>query len=220
MAFWVLALETSGPQGSVALWDAETRTGAQEALPHAFRHAEDLPGRIQSLLSRFHVGFPQISLVSVVRGPGYFTALRVGIAYAKALWLAHQVPVVAPTSLEVLAYSLARPSQRVVPVINAQRGQVYYAVYLNRRLEAGPAVARPEDLAPQYPDALFVGPGLRVFPKGLSVSRGPDVYPPAQAVAQHGWELYQTQGPVDAVTLDPLYIRDPDAVRRRRGADH
>ena len=219
MAFWVLAIETSGPQGGVALWDAETGTGSQEILPQAFRHAEDLPGRIQSLMDRLEVTFPRLSLVSVVRGPGYFTALRVGIAYAKALWLAHRVPVVAPTSLEVLAREAEEASRPVVPVINAQRGQVYYAVYQDGTLKAGPAVARPQDLAARYAEALFVGPGLAVFPEGLSVRKGTDAYPSPLQVAQVGWTLYQRQGAEDVLKLEPLYIRDPDAVRLRRRAN-
>ncbi len=219
MAFWILALETSGPRGGVALWNAESETGAEEILQEPFRHAEELPGRIQTLYERFGVKASNLDLVAVVRGPGYFTALRVGVAYAKALWLAHGVPLVAPTGLEVLAFEAGEGPEPVVSVINAQRKQVYYAVYQNGQLVEGPGVARPEALLKRYPGARFVGPGLALFP-GAPAEPAP--YPSPLAVARWGWQLYRQQGPADAVLLEPLYIRDPDALQRlrQRSSDH
>ncbi len=211
----MLALETSGPLGGVALWEAESHRGLEAGLSQPFRHAEDLPDRIQSLLAEAGVGFSHLALVAVVRGPGYFTALRVGLSYAKALWLAHRVPLVAPTSLEVLASAADPDADLVVPVINAQRQQVYYAVYRQGRRVAGPGVASPRDLADRYARALFLGPGLALF-SGVSLQhRGSEADPAPLAVARLGWQQFQRSGAVDAITLDPLYIREPDAVRRR-----
>ena len=217
MPGWVLAIETSGPLGGAALWHPESHRGAEASLKEPFRHAEDLPGLVQGLLDRFGVGFADLALVAVVRGPGYFTALRVGVAYAKALWLARRVPVVAPTGLEVLAFEASEAGAReVVPVINAQRGQVYYAVYRDLKCREGPAVARPEALARKFPEARFVGPGLALFPDDLPVARGPAAYPSPLAVARWGWRRFQEAGATDAVPLEPLYIREPDAVRLRQ----
>ena len=67
--------------------------------------------------------------VAVDRGPGLFTGLRVGLATARAIAAARASPGVGVTSLEALAHACRRRTGLLVPVVDARRGEVYWALY-------------------------------------------------------------------------------------------
>ena len=62
-------------------------------------------------------------------GPGLFTGMRVGLAAGKALALALRVPMIGISSLDLLAFPHRRSDRVVVPVIDARKGEVFYAMY-------------------------------------------------------------------------------------------
>ena len=67
--------------------------------------------------------------VAVDVGPGLFTGLRVGLATARAIATARNIPTAGVTSLEALAHPHRRRAGLVAAVVDARRGEVYSAVY-------------------------------------------------------------------------------------------
>ena len=65
--------------------------------------------------------------VAVDIGPGLFTGLRVGLATARTIATARGIPAVGVTSLEALAHPHRRRPGTLVPVVDARRGEVYWA---------------------------------------------------------------------------------------------
>jgi tRNA threonylcarbamoyl adenosine modification protein YeaZ len=98
----VLAIESATDAAGVALADA-VGTLAQETLGRGRRHAETIAPAIRSCCQIAGVTLSQVEAVVVDVGPGLFTGLRVGVGTAKALAYALGVPLVAVSSLDVLA---------------------------------------------------------------------------------------------------------------------
>jgi tRNA threonylcarbamoyladenosine biosynthesis protein TsaB len=110
----LLAIDTCGPTGSVALGQlvggelhilGETSLGGQ-------RPSETLVASVCELLSMAEVPLAHLGAIVAVNGPGGFTGVRVGLAAVKGLAEAAQIPVVAVSRLEVLAAKAGVPSDR------------------------------------------------------------------------------------------------------------
>lgn len=99
-------------------------------LAHSKRsHGEMLVPMIQAVLAEAEMSIADIGLVAVDCGPGRYTGLRVGIATAAALAYARSLPVVAVSSTELLAFGARKFCGNIVPVIDARRGEAFFAIY-------------------------------------------------------------------------------------------
>ena len=95
----VLSLDTSGPVVGVALSNRYRSVSWEHRIT---RNADVfLAERTQSLIARERSWFPQPDVIMVSIGPGAFTSLRVGVAFALGLAFSYQVPVLPVSSLEV-----------------------------------------------------------------------------------------------------------------------
>lgn len=99
-------------------------------LAHSERsHGEMLAPMIQAVLAEAEMSIADIGLVAVDCGPGRYTGLRVGIATAAALAYARSLPVVAVGSTELLAFGARKFCGNIVPVVDARRGEAFFAIY-------------------------------------------------------------------------------------------
>ena len=127
----ILGIESASDQCGCALANedgviAETRL----ALPR--RHAEALAPQMRFVCEQAGVALADIEAVAVDHGPGLYTGLRAGLATAKAAAAALAIAVVPVGSLEALAYgaaAVARPGETVLSVLDARRGEVFWAWY-------------------------------------------------------------------------------------------
>ncbi len=130
----VLAIESATDAAGVALAD-EGGIIVQSTLSRGRRHAETIAPAIEYCCATAGLALAQLDAVVVDVGPGLFTGLRVGVGTAKALAYALALPVVALTSLEVLAravsQSMPSPARdvRIIPVLDARRGEVVSAEF-------------------------------------------------------------------------------------------
>lgn len=92
-------------------------------------HGEMLAPMIQAVLAEAEMSIADIDLIAVDCGPGRYTGLRVGIATAAALAYARSLPVAAVSSTELLAFGARKFNGYIVPVVDARRGEVFYAIY-------------------------------------------------------------------------------------------
>ena len=92
-------------------------------------HGEMLAPMVQAVLTEAEMTIDDIGLVAVDCGPGRYTGLRVGIATAAALAYARSLPVVAVGSTELLAFGARKFCGNIVPVVDARRGEAFFAVY-------------------------------------------------------------------------------------------
>ena len=111
---------------------------AQESADLGRRQAAELPLMAERVLAAAGMAFADIGLTAVTSGPGYFTGIRVGAAYAAALAYGLGVRIVPVSSLEMLASShpafsagtfSEEPEGEVLAVVYAGRGFVYAASF-------------------------------------------------------------------------------------------
>jgi tRNA threonylcarbamoyladenosine biosynthesis protein TsaB len=210
----VLAIVTATPQVSVAIGEPGGPVVASLRLAQGRRHGEVLAPAIESLTRLAGVGLDDVSMVAVDAGPGLFTGLRVGVATAKALASALCVPLVAASSLDLLAQPHRDTGLDVASVVDARRGEVFWALY--RSSEEGmlavseASVATPERLAAALgPDVLLTGDGARRYESllaGFRIAREQFDHPSADALVQ----MAAARPAVAPEKVTPIYIRGAD----------
>lgn len=127
----LLALETTGRSGSVAILRT-THAGIvceTEVLEADVGSAKTLAPAIDRLLSRLAIDVTELSAIALLTGPGSFTGLRVGVATAKAMAYALKIPAIEIDTLDVIASQIVPDQPAVHVVLDAYRGQVFYASY-------------------------------------------------------------------------------------------
>ncbi len=209
----VLAIETATGVVGCALW-ADGAPLASFVLAAPQRHSEVLMPAIDDLCRYSRVPVSAIGGVVVDVGPGLFTGLRVGLATARAISTACNIPAAGVTSLEALAHPHRRRAGLVAAVVDARRGEVYSAVYAGGGVleERRPArISSPEDLAAELAALserpLAVGDGAWRYRELLTAAEvaGPaEASPSPLVVAEIGSARLATRLP------EPVYLRQAD----------
>src|SRR5277367_540029 len=117
--------------------DGETLGALTE--PTARGHQERLAPMTRDLMARAGLNFAALDRIGVTVGPGSFTGLRVGLAFAKGLAFALGQPCVGVGTLEALAASLGADGPTAA-VIDAGRGRVYLQLFEGRAWLSGPDI--------------------------------------------------------------------------------
>lgn len=126
----VLAIDTATAVTTVAVAAESTGLLAEESHLDARHHAEVLPRLVREVLDRAGIGPSQLGLIAVGVGPGPFTGLRVGIAFARASAHALGIPAVGVMSLDAIAYAQGtRAAGGLTVVTRSRRVEVAWATY-------------------------------------------------------------------------------------------
>jgi tRNA threonylcarbamoyladenosine biosynthesis protein TsaB len=224
----VLSLDTTTRAGSVAVV-----SGAQvlsEIVGDPSRtHGERLPQDLVRALDAAAVTLDAIELLAVMAGPGSFTGLRVGIAAMQGLATATGLRIVPISALDALA-EVGRNGQEMVGTwVDAQRGEVFAALYDATTLNA---VFAPSSLSPARTldswgrhasnRVRFIGDGAVRYRDVIVERLGPDttiIEPPALASMIGRMASRAPERAVSPHAVVPIYIRKPDAelARETRG---
>jgi tRNA threonylcarbamoyladenosine biosynthesis protein TsaB len=124
----VLGINTSRRVGSVALTNDQEMLG-ELGLEMEYDCLRNILAMIDYLLTQIHLTIGDVDLITVVLGPGSWSALRIGVATAKSLAHVCNKPIVGVNTLDVLAHNLRYTEKLIYPVISAKKGYVYYAGY-------------------------------------------------------------------------------------------
>ena len=124
----ILAIDTSGLVGSVAISDGDILT-AQFSIQYKTTHSEILMPMLSDIASKIGLDLRSIDAIAVAKGPGSFTGLRIGSATAKGLALAIDKPIIPVPTVDALAYNLFGNEKIICPMMDARRNQVYTGIY-------------------------------------------------------------------------------------------
>ena len=127
----ILGLETSAKACSAAVTEAGT------VLASAFQctgltHSRALMPMVEDMLRNAELTMEDIGAVAVAAGPGSFTGIRIGIAAAKGLAWARELPCAGVSTLSAMARGLAHTDALIVCAMDARRSQVYNALFQSR----------------------------------------------------------------------------------------
>lgn len=173
-------------------------------------HQERLAGMARDAMSDAGLGFGALDRIGVTIGPGSFTGLRVGLAFAQGLGAALDRPVIGLSTLDVLAASVDGAAS-VAALIDARRGQVY-ARFWSGGAPAGPAEALSLELARERiaglePGAVLVGSGAAL----VQDAAGDATILALDGPAAEAMALLAAVADPAAAPPRPLYLRAPDA---------
>ncbi|HTU26890.1 MAG TPA: tRNA (adenosine(37)-N6)-threonylcarbamoyltransferase complex dimerization subunit type 1 TsaB [Pirellulales bacterium] len=231
----ILALETSGLRGSIALVE-DAELVRQQMLPRDSRSAQSLAPTIQSVFAEAGWSLGGVDLIAVTEGPGSFTGLRIGITTAKALAYAADSQVMGVNTLEVVARQTPLPAVVAGPatalpsvlwaVLDAQRGELFAASFLlshaNRWMPSGEVriVGRSAWLAQLAAHQAVSGPGLEQvadeIPTEVVVIAREFWFPMAAMVGQLAYEQFLAGRRDELFGLSPKYFRQAAAEEKRR----
>lgn len=126
---FIVQINTALNQASVSL----SRNGkliSELVNDDQHEHAGFIQPAVKEVLDKAEVDLQKLSAVAVMNGPGSYTGLRVGLASAKGICFALDIPLVCINTLEWIAFgNLRKDVELVCPMIDARRMEVFTAVY-------------------------------------------------------------------------------------------
>lgn len=167
-------------------------------------HSERLGGFVRDAVAEAGGGFEALERIGVTVGPGSFTGLRVGLAFAQGLGAALDLPVVGISTLEALARSADSGQGATAAVIDARRGQVYLQTFRDGAPVEDAEALSIEDATAKLADGgwWITGSGAPLVGGPVEAATTPDPAAMAPLTAAHD---PATHPPT------PLYLRAPDA---------
>jgi tRNA threonylcarbamoyl adenosine modification protein YeaZ len=196
----VLVIETATAACSVALLDGDRVVAARHELVGR-GHAERLVPMIGEVLAE--AGTARTDGILVDCGPGSFTGIRVGLAAARALSLAWNVPV---TGYSALALIAATAKEDVGVAITGGHGELFVQRFAQAPLAPldGMRSLLPVDAAAAVPDMLVLGSGAAALVAARQTGRAEDAFPNAA-------DARLLPSTLTGLPPTPLYGRAPDA---------
>jgi len=191
----ILSLDAATTACSVALW-VEGRIVARRFEVMNRGQSEALLPMVAAVLQESGIDKPD--LIAVTVGPGAFTGIRIGLAAARGLGLAWNIPVAGISTTLALAATLpphVRQGHSIIVVLDSKREDRWVQVF-DEHLHA---LTPPQSVMPDQIRAMISGPAI--------VLDDPTLYTDASIVAQlaaQGWENGSTLPP------QPLYLRPAD----------
>ncbi len=225
----LLSIATSGTAGSVALLRSDGRVVERPLAEGSARGRALLPA-VQGLVAEAGIEGADLGAVAVSLGPGSYTGIRIGVTAAKALAWALSCELVGVSTLEALAreataLGVPEGTKRLVPAIDARRGEVYAGIF---DLDDTKVARASEDMA-LAPEELLrrLGPGDHVFGTAVAacgealglVKNATSADGPADAsastIARIGAEMLARGETLDPHDASPTYLRRTEAEMKK-----
>ena len=212
----LLALDTSTSMSGIALHDGQ-HVLAEYLWQSRAHHTVEIAPEIALMMQRNDLKAEALSMVAVASGPGSYTGLRIGMALAKGLALAHKLPLIGIPTLDILAY--AQPSQREPMLALLQAGRTRLAGVMYKwqrglwRAEGEGETFTWQELLQRLEDPLYIcgeltsaqrealgeAPGVKLAPPALCVRR-PSI------LADMAWKRVRAGEIGDAASVVPTYL--------------
>jgi tRNA threonylcarbamoyladenosine biosynthesis protein TsaB len=191
-------------------------TPPPERLARPPAHASELMPAVAEVMERAGVSWRDLDAIAVGVGPGAFTGLRIGVATARALGMAAELPLRRVSSLAALAAGI--DALQKLPLIDARRGEVFAALFHGDREVWPPFTASPDELVARLREGAFrpraAGDGSLRF-RGMLEEAGIPVEPDSSEAhvvrALNVCRLGRGAPDESPEAVLPEYLRDPDA---------
>jgi tRNA threonylcarbamoyladenosine biosynthesis protein TsaB len=235
----LLAVETSGRKGSVAVGEGE-KPLAEMTFSGPMRHSAELFTCVEKILARIGSKITDVGLVSIAAGPGSFTGLRIAVTMAKMMALAADVKILPVNTMEVIAENATDYIQekkikinKIASILDAKRKHFYVSVFtriddkwlrtqkdcLIKPTEFVRRFARHQEPIwllgeglVYYRDA-FKADGIRFLDENYFSARAKNVY-------LLGRQMAKRLSYADPVSLTPYYMRIPQALENWENIDN
>lgn len=224
----ILYLETSSKNCSVAISDDEKLLCLTEEVSDNYKQSESLHVFVEWALEGAGISMKDIEAVSLGKGPGSYTGLRIGASSAKGFCYGLKVPLVAVNSLEsMIEPFLDKNYDFVIPLVDARRMEVYTAVYdgkTGKEISQTEAKILDEASFEEFKDkkVVFVGDGAKKAKEILQLPDADfneDIYPSAQYLIKKSLEKIDNKEFEDIAYFEPFYLKDFHGVKKKKSED-
>ena len=124
----LLAIDTATNRSSIALHDGQTLRG-EFTWESINRHTVTLAPHINNLLAETGTLPAELCAVAVCKGPGSYTGVRIGVAFAKGIALTQQIPLIGITTLDILMAAQPPSPRAVYAILAVGRKRIGYVRY-------------------------------------------------------------------------------------------
>ena len=212
----IINLETASTNCSVSIYEGKQLLALKEDPSPEYTHGELLHVFMEEALKEAGLGPGELDAVAVSKGPGSYTGLRIGVAAAKGLCFALDLPLIAVPTLESMAAQLRVPSGVLIPMLDARRMEVYAAVYDSGHNEVGPTRA---EIINEASFSRWAGEGpVHLLGNGAEKCRGvlthpnfrfhPEIQPSARELGLLAAERYKKGQIENLAYFEPFYLKD------------
>lgn len=221
----ILHLETSSKNCSVAISDGDKLLCLCEEISENYKQSESLHTFVEWALEGAEIKLEDLDAVSLGKGPGSYTGLRIGAASAKGFCFGLDIPLIAIESLEtMMETSLNKGYELIIPLIDARRMEVYTAIFdgiTGERLSKTEAKILDEtsfqDLADRK--VIFVGDGAKKAKEILQLKNADfdeSIYPSAKYLLKKSVEKFSANDFEDVAYFEPFYLKDFQGVKKKK----
>lgn len=219
----LLAIDTSTRWMGLALYDGSQVVGESWWQSHS-HHTEELAPAVERILKLTGIRPAEIDCCAVALGPGSFTSLRIGLAFAKGMALATRLPLVGVPTLDIIAASLPLRDIPLGAVLQAGRNRLALVWYEARKgrwqARSKPEVLTAQELAERMEEPVLICGELSAEDRALLQKKRKIIQlaTPAQSVrrpsylAELAWERWKAGKIDDPAALAPVYLHVAGAI--------
>lgn len=219
---YILCIETATPVCSVALVQDNKVLHSRESSKRN-SHSEIVTVFIDEVIKEANLKYTDLDAVTVSKGPGSYTGLRIGVSTAKGLCYGLDIPLISVNTLRSMAFGMARKFDQkedlpilFCPMIDARRMEVYTAIYneRNEQIEETKAEIIDENSFSDYLDKskiVFFGDGsdkckdVITHPNAIFVE---NIFPSASYMAEITYNKYLENQFEDVAYFEPFYLKE------------
>ena len=221
----ILHIETSSKNCSVAISDGEKILCLCEEISENYKQSESLHTFIEWALEGAEIALKDLDAVSLGKGPGSYTGLRIGAASAKGFCYGLKIPLIATNSLETMIEPfLNKDYDFIIPLIDARRMEVYTAIFEGKTgemLTETEAKILDESSFQEFvgKKVIFVGDGAKKAKEILQLTNAEfndSIYPSAKYLIKRALEKFNTNELEDTAYFEPFYLKDFQWVKKRK----
>jgi len=182
-------------------------------------HAKEIFRRIDDVLKLANTSIEELDFLAVGIGPGRFSGLRVSISAIKSISYVLNKPIIAISSLEIIAREMMKKNDKenVILIEDAGRGNLYIGSYALKNHEfiklSDDRVADINEIKISQKDVLIAGSGIIRYPdlkinsKSLLNQTGEE-YLNSRTMIDHAVEQFNKGNTIDCMNLKPNYLFD------------
>ena len=182
-------------------------------------HAKEIFRRIDDVLKLANTSIEELDFLAIGIGPGRFSGLRVSISAIKSISYVLNKPIIAISSLEIIAREMMEKNDKenVILIEDAGRGNLYIGSYALKNHEfiklSDDRVANINEIKISQTDALIAGSGIIRYPdlkinsKSLLNQTGEE-YLNSRTMIDHAVEQFNKGNTIDCMNLKPNYLFD------------
>lgn len=216
---WILQLETSSKNCSVALSHQGKTEFLLEEAHEQYSHGQDLHPLIQKLMDQAPIELKNLAAIAVGKGPGSYTGLRIGVSAAKGLAYALDLPLIGINSLELMVHGVERSQEAYyIPLVDARRMEVYTSVFdqnLNELRPTQALILEEEnaflDLNSDLPHYFFGDGTAKAKPlftqENFYFLEAP-AFPSAAHMSSLAFEAHQKKAWESVAYFEPFYLKE------------